>query len=172
MLAIVLALQTAASPALAPVSKWQVEYNKDECVLSRSFGDLARPLVFGVRPLPLAAAGELAVVLPNPLPGGKRWGRGSVTLLPDGKVFAVQWSKGWIGSDRHGVRFDVEAEFWDALPSASAMTLDLGAKLITVTFGSIGGALQAAKMCTDDLLKQWNIEPSATTRMSSSQAQA
>ncbi len=152
----------AAPPALAPVGKWVVEYNQANCTLSRPFGTASAPITFGIKPSADMASGELLLLAPGPL-GSVRRGNGSVTILPSGDRFDVRWARGPLAAaGQHGVRFDADQSFWDALPTAKELELDVGEpNRIRLILGPTDKALAAVKTCSDDLLRGWGADPAA-----------
>lgn len=152
----------ATPPALAPVGKWVVEYNQANCTLSRPFGTAAAPITFGFKPSADMASGELLLLAPGPLSSVGR-GSGSVTILPSGERFEVRWARGPLPTaGQHGVRFDADQPFWDALPTAKELELDVGEpNRIRLILGPTDKALAAVKTCGDDLLRGWGADPAA-----------
>lgn len=153
----------ALSPALAPVGKWTVEYNKGDCTLSHQFGDARAPITFGFKPSVGVGSGELVLIVPGGADEGTRRGTGKITLSPSGKSFDVRWARGPLKqADAHGVVFDANRQFWDALPDADSLELDVGEpKPVRLAIGPMANALEAVKICGDDLLRSWGADPAA-----------
>lgn len=167
--ALALAAQGAALP---PTGKWLVEYNEGDCTMSRPFGDAAKPVTFAFQPSPTGALGSVALLLPPNGRSGVRRGKGTVVMLPSGRRFGAQWAMGPLADGRRGVRFQADQGFWDALPGATAMRIELGSEPpFTVALGAMKGPLTAIKTCSDDLLRTWGAEPGAIARIAGSPGQ-
>lgn len=159
------ALAALAQQPLQPTGKWTVSYNDNDCTAQRSFGDAAKPVVFGFKPAPTNISGDLVLVLPGRGASGVRRGKGKVTLAPGGERFDMQWASGPLAGDRHGFRLGVDKPFWDALPKAASITFELGtAGPVAASLGSMAAPLKALAACGDDLLRQWGADPAAVIR--------
>jgi hypothetical protein len=163
-----LALAAQAAPAqLPPAGKWVVEYNEGDCTMSRAFGDPAAPTTFAFQPSPTGSFGEVVLLMPaSATKGGVRRGKGAALLQPSGQRFDALWAMGPLPDGRRGLRFSAEEGFWDALPAATALTMELGNQPpFTVGLGRMASPFAAIKTCSDDLLRSWAAEPGATAKL-------
>lgn len=156
----------AATPAaLPPVGRWVVAYNEGDCIMSRSFGTAAAPVTFAFRPSPTGALGDVLVLTPAGGRKGVRRGEGSVVLGPSGARFEARFAVGAVGEGRRGGRFAAGQDFWDALPAATSLSMELGGEPpFAIALGAMNKPLAAAKACGDDLLRSWGAEPGAIAR--------
>lgn len=153
------------SSPLQPLAKWTVEYNDADCIMSRSFGTAASPVTFAFQPSPTGSLGQVALLLPANGQKGVRRGEGAVTLHPSGQRFEARYAIGPLSDGQRGARFDAEQEFWDALPGATALTMEMGGEeSFSIALGRMTGPLSAIKTCTDDLIRSWGAEPGAIAR--------
>ncbi len=164
----------AATPdALPPAGKWIVEYNEGDCTMSRSFGTAAALVTFAFQPSPTGSLGEVLLLLPANGRKGVRRGEGSVVLRPSGARFEARFAVGPIGEGRRGGRFAAGQEFWDALPAATSLSMELGGEPpFAIALGSMNKPLAAARACSDDLLRSWGAEPGAVARLKAGRSPA
>lgn len=160
----IMLLALAAGQPLQPVGKWVVSYNQSDCTMQRSFGEADHIATFGFRPTPTQVSGDLVLVLPGR--AGERRGKGRVTLQPGDRTFTVDWARGALAGDKHGFRISVEQPFWDALPSAQAISFDIGEpQPVVAALGTMVGPMAAVKACGDDLLRHWGADPDHVVRL-------
>jgi len=57
---------------LLPSGKWQVEYAKSSCIISRAFGEGAQKMLFGLKPAPYSDVVSVLVIQPSPKGRGVR----------------------------------------------------------------------------------------------------
>lgn len=161
---VALLLAAAPAPSLQPAGKWVVSYNEADCTLQRSFGDAARPTVFGFKPAPTQISGDLVLLLPGPAIKGN--GRGTVTLEPGGQTFKVEWARGPLANERHGIRMEVERPFWEALERARDIRFDVGEdQPVAAALGTMEGAFASVRQCGDDLLRHWGADPAHMVKL-------
>lgn len=166
--ALALAGQAASTGALTPLGKWVVEYNEGDCTMQRSFGPPAAPVTFAFQPSPTGALGEVLLLMPANGRKSVRRGKGSAVLHPSGARFEARFAIGPLPDGRRGARFAAGQDFWDALPTATSLTVDLGSEPpIPIAMGAMAKPLAAAKACSDDLLRSWGAEPGAIARFRS-----
>lgn len=150
------------APALKPTTKWAVAHNEGECILSRGFGP-AGGTTFAFKPTPPGLAGDLVLLLPEP-GRGIRQGSGDVTLFPSGATFKTEWVNAPLANqDGHGVRLSADDPvFWEALPAATAMTVDAGEREpVRLETGPMAKAWAVLRSCQDNLLRHWGADPAA-----------
>jgi TonB family protein len=155
-----LLLAVAADPvAIAPTSKWQVEYAASMCVLSRDYGSGADKVALGLRPMPMSDQSEIVLLTQ---------GRGAETvndavtirLLPAGQPTTGSYTRFTMSKD--GGRLATMYLSGDALAGldkAAGIEVRLGAESHVLATPGIAGAMAALSICQDDLLKGWGVDP-------------
>ena len=68
----------AAPATLVPLGKWQVEYAKSSCIISRAFGEGEQRILFTLRPAPSSETVRFWIIKPGP---GGRGARGNAEVL-------------------------------------------------------------------------------------------
>ena len=157
--ALIGSLPAASSPTtmLEPVGKWVVSGEEGLCVVSRTFGEGASQLQFGVRPLGSEQKAELLLVGPRG-GGGRQTGRGRVAF--DGGE-AIAGMYGSYVFDRPAQRITtltIDRDIRRAMVAASAMTIEAGAATVTVRLVSIAAALDTLAQCEDLMLRRWGVD--------------
>lgn len=159
------ALAAAAGPApLSPSSKWMVDYGKDKCQASRTFGTPQATVFFAIQPPITLGSGQqtLYIAAPNRAGGGVRSGRVTLTLTPSGatRVFDyVSWT-----SKAGGIReyeLVVDKAFVTAFGEASVISLSAGKDALALSTGAMKPVIDALNTCSDDLFKGWGVDPTA-----------
>ncbi|WP_375404510.1 energy transducer TonB [uncultured Sphingomonas sp.] len=160
-----LAAQAVTPDALPPAGKWIVQYGEGDCTVSRSFGPTAAPVTFAFQPSPTGSLGEVLLMMPASVRKGVQRGEGAVVLRPSGARFEARFAVGPLSDGRRGGRFATGQEFWDALPTATSLSMELGGEPpFAIALGAMDKPLAAAKICSDKLLRSWGAEPGAVAR--------
>ncbi|HWK34628.1 MAG TPA: energy transducer TonB [Sphingomonas sp.] len=158
----------AAAPSptpspLAPAGKWTVDYSPTGCTLSRDFAYERETMVFGFRPTPLMANGDISLISTGGEVTRAPHGTGKLILMPMMREMATRWVSGPLTDGRNGVLFRADDKaFWDALPQATDIRLEFERGTpITLTLGPMDKAVAGVRTCADSLLRHWGVDPSA-----------
>jgi TonB family protein len=163
LLPFLLAAAAPAEPAaveLLPSGKWQVEYAKSSCVISRAFGEKPNQLLFGLKPAPYSDSVAMLIVQPSPKGrgvGGKATIELSGGLVPDHTNYASVTANGMrvttinlprvaLDSLAKGESISIKADNW------------VNVALKPKTFDR---ALKALEDCESDLLTSWGFDKAA-----------
>lgn len=163
MLSLLLLAAAADPAAIAPTSKWQVEYADMMCVLSRDYGAGADKRTLALRVSPTNMRREITLIAP----GGANSSRGvaGITLLPDGHaVTGTYWRTPLPDAAGNAASTFFADGTLDNLDKASAIDIRLDDERRTLAVPGIVGALTALSKCQDDLLKSWGIDPAERQR--------
>jgi TonB family protein len=161
----------AASPEVLPPSgKWTVDYAESMCVLQRDYGTGPAKVTLGFRPLPLSEQNE--IVLLTREAGGRvpktRFGKVSMQLGVGGPVIAGTY-KFWGAAEAPELRFTlISLDAVRAEDIAAAETLIIErATLPTVRLHPMANpaAFAALKVCQDDLMKSWGVDPAEMAKI-------
>jgi hypothetical protein len=169
MMLSLLLLAAAADPAaLAPTSKWQVEYADSMCVLSRDYGAGPDKVTLALRPWPMSNETEVIVLTQSEAPLVDA-GRAEITLLPAGHTTKGSFSRFDMPKGAPGriatLHFDEGA--LDGLAGATAVTVRLGSREVhSGTVPGVAGAMRALETCQKDLLKSWGVDPDERATLS------
>lgn len=154
------------TPTLQPTSKWQVDYALAECRLLRTFGDGDRRVTLQLTRLGVDDALELSLAGPS-IPA-------TYTDLPAKVATSTVGAIG--GMYGHGypaeegapamLRFHANTALAAALRSDTAAgkptTLHIGFTRrfdADVDLGTMAAPLAALDRCTDDLVREWGLDP-------------
>jgi TonB family protein len=159
MLPLLLLAATSDPTALAPSSKWQVEYAESMCILSRNFGTGADMVTLGLRPLPMSQNSEIVLVTQDKAEI-KQGGQAEIAMLPAARPsagtfsrFPVPRGKGRIAT----MYFDDDA--LAGIEQASAIDIRLDKVTRRLATPGIAGAMKALSACQDNLLVHWGVDP-------------
>lgn len=155
------AAATHAAPAvLSPSGKWQVEYAKSSCIISRAFGEKPNVTLFGLKPAPYSDYLSMLIIQPSSK------GRGAA-----GDV-EIKLSSGFVPEQptyssvtAHGMRvttISLQREALDALARGDSIAVKAG-KWVNVALQPTGfdKALKALEDCEADLLVSWGLSREA-----------
>jgi hypothetical protein len=161
-----MALATAAAvpTPLAPTGKWVVDYQKDMCLVSRSFGPANANTMFALKPaIAMEEGGQTLFVLSTNTGGsGMRHGQALVTLLPSGIQKKLEYASIVPdGAKFRGFEFDADADFVAALGEASGITIVAGKEVFSFATGKIQPVLKALTACNENLFRSWGVDPGA-----------
>lgn len=145
---------------LLPSGKWQVEYAKSSCIISRAFGDGEQRMLFGMKPAPYSDNARLLLIEPSSRGRGDR-GEAKVVLsggyVPDYSDYASVTSSG-----ARVTTIDVPRATLDSLAKGDSITIKAGrwvnATLRPTGFGKV---MQALDECESDLLTSWGFDKAA-----------
>lgn len=145
--ALLIAAQAAMPAALKPEGPWTLD-NNGGCVLSRRFAGPDGPITFGLRPRIGEPGGELVLVLPGR--GGRyEVDEGKITLDDGTASFAAIWSRvGRRDQTFNGVTIQPADGFWNALPAARRVTMDVGKRQqVSLDLGAMASAMAVLDDC-------------------------
>lgn len=151
----------AAPPAeLLPSGKWQVEYAKSSCIISRQFGQKPNAILFGIKPSPNSDIVSLFVIQSSGKARGIR-GVADIRLssgyTPDSANYWSVTSKGLrvttIGLPRPAL---------EALAKGDSIAIKAG-ESVNATLKPTGfdRVLKALEDCESDLLTSWGFDKAA-----------
>jgi len=156
-------LLAAALPATAPLTpagKWEVEYGKDMCVLSRAYGDEKGGAILALRPYPMSSQSEI-VVITSGRSAEVAGGKAEVALLPGMHSTQGTYSRYQLVKSPRSLSTLLMNE--DALAdvrTSTALSIRLGTReSYTFAIPAIASAMRALEACQADLLKTWGIDP-------------
>ncbi|MCW3798562.1 energy transducer TonB [Sphingomonas sp. BN140010] len=159
----------AAGAALQPTSKWQVNFDENQCVASRQYGDANAPLVLMLKAP--ATSGILQMVISKATPGGARnaaqvegalaWG-----TAPGHKISVLRYEP----TGRQKLRFyvaNVPKADVDAAMAGQASELSFSIKNVSgeapvtglharLAVPSITSVLQLLNECAENLHRHWD----------------
>jgi TonB family protein len=166
--ALVAEVAVAAPPAdhtptvLEPSGKWQVEYAKSSCIVSRAFGEGDQKTLFGLKPAPYGEAVALLIVQPSPKGRGV-WGKAEVQLssgfVPEFadyqsvtangmRVTTIGLPRATFGPLVNGDSIAIQADKWVN---------------VVLKPSAFDKALKALEDCESDLLTSWGFDKAAQT---------
>jgi len=148
------------SPELLPSSKWQVEYAKSSCIISRAFGEGPNKTVFGLKPAPYSDFVSMLIVAPSPktkASGGKAEIKLSGGFEPEHTNIASVTANGMRVTTVNLPRLAL-----DALAKGESIAIKAGG-LVNVSLKptSFDKALKALEDCESDLLTSWGFDKAA-----------
>lgn len=157
-----LAASTLSMPAwgkaLTPVENWVVDYREDQCLATRRYGDLAKPVTLAVRPAPNGETYELLLSKPGSASTAAAEAKGAVDF-GGGEIKAWLLSYGTKGSQSKVYQFRIPAAEMAQAASATTVTLrPEGEAPVTFSLSSMKALLDTLRVCTADLQKYWNAD--------------
>ena len=163
LFAFLLAAAPTAEPPpaeLLPAGKWQVEYAKSSCVVSRAFGEKPNLTLFGLKPAPYGEAVALLIVQPSPKGRGV-WGDAEVRLSSG---FVPEFAD-YQSVTANGMRvttIGVPRTTLDALAKGDSIAIKAD-KWVNVVLKptAFDKALKALEDCESDLLTTWGFDKAA-----------
>ena len=154
----------AAAP-LPPIGKWVVNYADNMCVLSHDFGTPASITSLGFKPVPFGAQTEIALITPGAI-AKARFGKATIVMGPSEQTVASDFSQIPMSKqERSGTRLALESDAAPLLAQAETMTITMPESSISVALPNIKPALAALKVCQDELLTEWGVDPTERDRM-------
>ncbi|WP_160296832.1 TonB family protein [Sphingomonas sp. ERG5] len=165
IVAMILALAAPLSPpateaALAPSGKWNIEYANNLCLLSREFGAGDAKIRLGIRPTRLGSFTQLVLIRPVSV-GKTSYGDARVTLMPSGVPAKASYNTYKPVKDIGQITtVEVRSQALAGLESTNeiAVTLGKGAAIRVAPTGMVK-AMAALRVCEDDLLASWGVDP-------------
>lgn len=160
-----MAVTAAITPTpLAPSGKWVVDYQKDMCLVSRSFGPANANTMFALKPaIAMEEGGQTLFVLSLKTGGsGVRRGQALVTLLPSGEQRKLDYVS-FIpdGTTFRGYEFDADGDFVALLGDATGLTIAAGKESFAFATGKMQPVLKALNTCDETLFRSWGVDPAA-----------
>jgi protein TonB len=151
--------------ALAPITKWQLDYQAAQCVAAREFGSAGEPTTLVIRPAPNGETYEVLI---------SRKGRGPklATQLEGTVDFGNGPLNAWLlrmrveGTDKvlHTARV-TSTEMAQARRAKSLRMTSKGGLDATVQLGSMPALMEGLQQCTTDLMAYWNSGPAGAARI-------
>lgn len=151
----------AAPAPLAPIGKWQVDYDDAQCVAGREFGDKKSPLLLVLKPSPTSDVMQLLVARKGPsaravqMPASLSFGTGA----------PIEASE---------LRYGVDGRFMRSiiLSGAQANALTAGDRItwagkgdLSLSTGTLDAVKKALAACRTNLRQHWNVDmPAGATR--------
>lgn len=159
--ALLIGQASAVPPPLAPVSRWTIEYAEKMCVVSRSYGDPARPIIVAFKPTPFSDQMQ-AVILGTRTQLGKE-GWLDLTLEAQGGKFEKKQTGTRVyfpGGDRAVLTFYVSRPAFEALVDAPSFTVrPKTGPVISVALAMNKPLLPALQKCEVNLMEQLGYDP-------------
>ena len=147
-------LVMAASTALAPVGKWNVEYGEAQCVASRAFGVGENRVTLALKPSPTSAVVQINLLQPGS--DMKGWQTDAELTFSDRS--GVKLKQLSYGTQKSMIRqINLDADLVTALAKASRIDWKTSDKNVTFETGPLGPVLSALAGCRADLREYWNI---------------
>jgi TonB family protein len=164
MLSLLLLAAMADPVALAPSSKWQVEYAESMCILSRNFGTGADMVTLGLRPLPMSQHSEIVLVTRDKAPNRLN-GHAEIALLPAAHPAVGSFSRFPMSTGQGRIAtMSFEDDALAGIEQASAIDIRLDKATRRLATPGIAGAMKALSACQDNLLVHWGIDPGERQR--------
>ena len=155
------AAATHAVPAVLPPSgKWQVEYAKSSCIISRAFGEKPDVTLFGLKPAPYSDYLTMLIIQPSPKGRGVAGDadiRLSSGFVPERSTYSSVTANGM-----RVTTISLQREALDALARGDSIAVKAG-KWVDVALQPTGfdKALKALEDCEADLLVSWGFSREA-----------
>lgn len=160
-LASVTASASVCSPvstaALKPFKPWVVDYAEAQCIATRDYGSLDRPITLGIRPAPNAETYELLVARAGPTPayaqeleGSVDFGRGPL------KAWVLRFRPGKSNLDVYQFRIGA-AEMAQARPAETVALRTKGGADFQFEVSSMSQLLDGLNACVANLEQYWNM---------------
>lgn len=150
----------AVSAELLPAGKWQAEYAKSSCIISRAFGEKPNLTMFGLKPAPNSDFVTLLIIQPSSK-GRSVSGEAEVRLSSG---FVPEYADYW-SVTANGVRvttIGVPRATLDALAKGDSIAVKAGALVdVALRPTAFDKALLALKECEADLLASWGYSRAA-----------
>ncbi len=150
-----------ASPvALMPSGKWQVEYAKSSCIISRAFGDKPNVTLFGLKPAPYSD--YLAMLIIQPSPKGRGVTGDANIRLSSGFVPEKSTYSSVTANGMRVTTINLQRATLDALAKGDSIVVKAG-EVVAVALQPTGfdKALKALEECEADLLVSWGFSREA-----------
>jgi TonB family protein len=161
LVALLLGAASAAAPAeLSPSGKWQVEYAKSSCIVSRAFGEGDQRTLFGLKPAPYSETVPLLIIKQS-APGRSARGEAQVSLsggfVPEFASYATVTSSG-----TRVTMINVPRATLDSLANGDSITIKAD-RWANVTLNPTGfdKVMKAVDACESDLLVSWGFDKAA-----------
>jgi TonB family protein len=152
----------------APEGRWVVNWAEQRCTLSRRGATEDAPAI-GVTSALGAQAAQLIFLNPgidtSAVPHGTRV---DIVLLPQGDRIAGNVNRHYRAVGEHSLMIDrLEADFVDRFARSEAVALERnGRRLVELSYPIAGQAVEALRVCNDDLFESWGIDMTARRALS------
>ncbi len=156
---------------LAPSGKWVVEYEKNECALSRKFGGgPGGEVSLGIRPATLAETVTVALIAEGslaelPKQPGRRLIRirpAAILLAPSGESITILGDlNGAIAGARRGALLTINRSDLPAVFAATRLSIEAGGMAVSIAPTGSQAALRALQSCETQLMIRWGIDPAS-----------
>jgi TonB family protein len=159
--AFLLAVAPAAAPfELAPSGKWQVEYAKSSCIVSRAFGEGAQKLIFALKPAPYSDVVSIIIIQPAAKARGIR-GKAEVKLSGG----HVPESSDFTSVSANGMRvttIELSRPALDAFAKGDSIAIRAGDRAnVALRPSGFDKVRKAFDECEADLLESWGFSRAA-----------
>lgn len=149
------------APPLAPVGRWTVDYAEKMCVVSRSYGDPAHPIIVAFKPTPFGEFMQSVILGSRAQLGKEGWL--DLTLEAPGRTFdkkqpgtRVYFPEG----DRAVLTFYISRVEFEGLVDAPTFTVrPKSGPVISVGLAMTKTLLPVLRKCEVDLMKQFGYNP-------------
>jgi TonB family protein len=151
-----------APPELLPSSKWQVEYAKSSCIISRAFGEGEQRILFTLRPAPSSETVRFWIIKPGPA-GRGGGGKADVTLsggfVPEFAEFASVTSNGM-----RVTSIDLPRGTLEPLAKGDKIAIKAGRWVnMSLRLPGFDKVMAEIDKCESDLLTSWGFDKAAQT---------
>lgn len=154
----------AAAPALSPTGRWIVNFAESQCLASRNYGSLDKPLLLVLKQPPLGDVMQLAVIRTGA--GSGRFGREVNAEIGVDSARPVE--RTMIGfhvksGNQRVLLINLPLTEFAAVRAARTLTVDAGSELNqTFQLAGIAPLMKVMDECVADLRKVWNIDSGAS----------
>ncbi|WP_156359940.1 energy transducer TonB [Sphingomonas sp. Leaf10] len=152
---------SAAPPPLAPTSRWTIEYAEKMCVVSRGYGDPARPIIVAFKPTPFGDFMQ-SVVFGSRAQLGKE-GAFNLRLEAPGRTFDKKQTGTLVyfpEGDRAVLTFYISRADFEGLIDAPTFSVrPRNGPVISVALSMNKALLPALRKCEVNLMEQFGYDP-------------
>jgi TonB family protein len=156
------AVPEAEPGALVPLGKWQVEYAKSSCIISRAFGEGEQRILFTLRPAPSSETVRFWIIKPGP---GGRGARGNADVSLSGG-FIPKFAE-YASVTSNGMRvtsIDLPRETLESLAKGDLIAIKASRWVnVSLRLPGFDKVMTEIKKCEADLLTSWGLDAAAQT---------
>lgn len=156
----ILLFAAAAAAPLAPLGKWNLDYQPTSCVLARQYGDARRPVTLGWRAIPLTDTVEL-VIAERRSDAAFTNGTAEVDFggqTGEGRFFSFPTN---VSTD-HLTRITIERALFAGVAEPVDLAIRLqGGRTFRFRVEGSGRAFALLETCVDRTLVAWGLDPAA-----------
>lgn len=146
-----------AADVLHPIRPWNVDYREDQCLASRDYGSVKKPVTLGIRPAPNGETYEIILGRSHSGPDFATEQKGGVDF-GNGRINSWLLNYGAQTTKTDIYQFRISAAQMHQARSAPRVALST-ASTPTFTFelGPMNALLKTLEDCTADLKRYWNM---------------